>query len=183
MGLTRVFVVAVVLVAAAVIPGRATAQPLADRLPADALLYVGWAGAEKLGPAYAQSRLKGVIDASSLPELFSELGPRIVRRLQLEQMLQGDAVAQEVLPALLTLSESIWKKPTALYVGPLDYSGKVPMPKVAILCEAGKDAQSLSDTVNKLVARIPADAPFKVRVQVWPGDVLVVANFEMPAKI
>jgi prepilin-type processing-associated H-X9-DG protein len=183
MGLTRVFVVAVVLVAAAVIPGRATAQPLADRLPADALLYVGWAGAEKLGPAYAQSRLKGVIDASSLPELFSELGPRIVRRLQLEQMLQGDAVAQEVLPALLTLSESIWKKPTALYVGPLDYSGKVPMPKVAILCEAGKDAQALSDTVNKLVARIPADAPFKVRVQVWPGDVLVVANFEMAAKV
>src|SRR3954465_6959871 len=93
-------VVAVVMVAGAA-ARIAQAQPLADRIPSDALFYVGWAGADKLPPAYAQSHLKGVLDSSNLPELFSELGPRIVRRIQLEQMLQGDPVAKELLPALL----------------------------------------------------------------------------------
>ena len=162
---------------------RATAQPLADRVPSDALLYIGWSGAEHLAPAYAQSRLKGVIDASNVPELFSELGPRIVRRIQLEQMLQGDVVAKEVLPAILSLGETAWKKPVAIYFGPLDYSGKVPMPKVAVLCQAGNDAQAVTDTVNKLVAQIPPDVPIKIRVQTWPGDVVVVSTFDLNPKI
>src|SRR5262245_32673120 len=40
----------------------AAAQPLADRLPSDALLYIGWAGSDKLGEAYSKSHLKGVLD-------------------------------------------------------------------------------------------------------------------------
>src|SRR5882757_1564916 len=177
----RLVVVSLVMVAA-VVPA-ALAQPLADRIPSDALFYVGWAGAEKLGPAYAQSHLKGVLDSSNLPELFSELGPRIVRRIQLEQMLQGDPVAKELLPALLSLGESVWQSPTALYVGPLDYSGKVPMPKVALLCQAGKNAQALSDSATKLSAELPPDAPFKIKVQVWAGDILVISNCEMMEKV
>src|SRR5258706_13323397 len=173
-------VVAVVVVAGAA--RIAHAQALADRIPSDALLYVAWAGADKLAPAYAQSHLKGVLDSSNLPELFSELGPRIVRRIQLEQMLQGDPVAKELLPALLSLGESVWRSPTALYVGPLDHSGKVPMPKVALLCQAGKNAQALSDSATKLSAELPPDAPFKIKVQVWAGGILVISNCEMMEK-
>jgi prepilin-type processing-associated H-X9-DG protein len=180
MRLIRSIVVAMVVLAAW---APVNAQPLADRIPSDALLYIGWAGAEKLAPAYAESHLKGVLDSSAIPELFSELGPRIVRRIQLEQAMQGDGFAKEALPALLSIGEVMWKKPTALYVGPLDYSGKVPMPKVAILCDAGKDAQAMSDAVNKLVAQIPPNAPVKIRVQIWPGDTLVVSNCEFPARI
>ena len=161
----------------------AVAQPLADRIPSDALFYAGWAGADKLAPAYAQSHLKGLVDSSNMAELFSELGPRVVRRIQLEQMLEGDPVAKELLPALLSLGEAAWHSPTALYVGPLDYAGKVPMPKVAFLCQAGKDAQTLADTATKLLADIPPDAPIKIRAQVLPGDLLVISNFEFAARI
>jgi prepilin-type processing-associated H-X9-DG protein len=157
----------------------AAAQPLADRVPSDALLYIGWAGSERLAPAFQQSHLKGLLDSSSIPQLFSELGPRIVRRVQLEGMMEGEPLAREVLPALLALGETTWRRPTALYVGPMDYSGKAPMPRVAILCEAGKDAQGLVDTANKLAAQVPANVPVKVRVQHWPGDVVVVSNFEL----
>ena len=179
MRLVRTFVVALGLVL--VLAQRALAQPLADRVPADALFYAGWAGAEKLGPAYAQSHLKGLMDASSMPQLLSELGPRIVRRIQLEQMLQGDPAAKDLLPTLLALGESAWKNPTALYFGPLDYSGKMPTPKVAILCQAGKEAQGLADNLTKVVAQLPPDVPVKVKVAVWPGDVVVVSTFEMSA--
>jgi prepilin-type processing-associated H-X9-DG protein len=181
MRLVRILFVVMVVVAGAA--QQSSAQALADRVPSDALLYVAWAGADKLAPAYAQSHLKGVLDSSNLPELFSELGPRIVRRIQLEQMLKGDPVAKELLPALLSLGESMWASPTALYVGPLDLSGKVPMPKVALLCQAGKNAQALADSATKLVAEIPEDVPFKIKVQVWPGDVLVISNCEMAARI
>ena len=75
----------------------ASAQPLADRLPSDALLYVGWAGSEKLGPAYSQSHLKGVMNASNLPQLFSELFPKIARRLQLEPAWSSSTMERDAL--------------------------------------------------------------------------------------
>jgi hypothetical protein len=181
MQLVRKFVL--VLVILVVSAAGALAQPLADRIPSDALLYVGWAGSEKLAPVFADSHLKGVLDVSSIPELFTDLGPKFVRHLQLQQMLQGDPVARDVLPAMLTAGATAWSKPTALYVGPLDYSGKVPMPKVALLCDAGKDAQALADAAGKLIDQIPPGAPFKIRVKVWPGDVVVVSTFEFPARI
>jgi prepilin-type processing-associated H-X9-DG protein len=183
MRLLRNLVVAMVVVAGALAAQQSRGQALADRVPSDALLYVAWAGADKLAPAYAQSHLKGVLDASNIPELFSELGPRIVRRIQLEQMLQGDPVAKELLPAMLSLGQSMWATPTALYVGPLDLSNKVPMPKVALLCQAGKNAQALADSATKLLADVPADVPFKVRVQVWGGEVLVISNCDMAERV
>src|SRR3954464_3277065 len=59
----RFIIIAVALIALVAWVSSAGAQPLADRVPADALLYVGWAGSEHLAPAYAQSHLKGLIDA------------------------------------------------------------------------------------------------------------------------
>src|SRR5438552_3037967 len=50
----------VVLVAS----GPLCAQPLADRVPADAIVYIGWRGTQDLGPAYNGSHLKAVVDAS-----------------------------------------------------------------------------------------------------------------------
>jgi hypothetical protein len=172
----RFIVIAVALLAW--VPS-AGAQPLADRVPADALLYVGWAGSEHLAPAYAQSHLKGLMDASSLPQLFAEIAPRIVRRVQLQGMMEGEPAAREVLPALLGMGETSWRRPTALYVGPMDYSGKVPMPRVAFLCDAAKDAQAFANAASKAVAEIPPNAPVKVRVTTWPGNIVVISNFDL----
>src|SRR3954471_11130127 len=57
------------------------AQPLADRVPADAVAYVGWRGTEALGPGYDASHLKGVVAASAFPQLFAESLPRLLKSL------------------------------------------------------------------------------------------------------
>src|SRR5688572_1676395 len=95
------------------------AQPLADRLPADAILYVGWAGADKLGPAYAGSNLKGVLDASNLPELFTDMLPKVARRLSLEFQMQDDPTLKEIIPTALSTFSTLWHKPAAIYLGPV----------------------------------------------------------------
>ena len=53
----------------------AHAQALADRIPQDAVAYVGWSGSESMGPGYAGSHLKAVIEASNLAQLASESFP------------------------------------------------------------------------------------------------------------
>src|SRR5688572_29502597 len=125
----RSLVVVLILLGAVFAPVT-RAQPLADRLPSDAILYVGWAGVEKLGPAYSGSHLKGVMDASNLPELFTDLFPKIARRLQLEQMMQGDPVLREIIPTVLAGGEAMWQRPSALYVGPIDLGGRWRWPGV-----------------------------------------------------
>src|SRR5438270_5567307 len=49
---------------------RADAAGLKDRVPADALVYVGWAGSDHLGTAFEESHLKAVLEASQIPQLF-----------------------------------------------------------------------------------------------------------------
>src|SRR5690348_6519330 len=53
----------------------ARSQPLADRLPADTIVYVGWAGSQSL-EGYDQSHLKAVLDASNIPALFTDFMPK-----------------------------------------------------------------------------------------------------------
>ena len=58
--------------------GFAFAQPLADRVPSDAVVYIGWQGMDSLGTGYEKSHLKGVIDSSNIPQFFSEFLPRLI---------------------------------------------------------------------------------------------------------
>src|SRR5687768_11146015 len=96
--------------------GRAaTAQPLADRVPADAILYVGWAGADKMPPGYEGSHLKAVLDAGQVPQFINEVIPKIFERAAQEDPDAGEAA--EIAEALLL---PMWRHPTALYVGPVD---------------------------------------------------------------
>lgn len=161
----------------------AFAQPLADRIPSDAILYAGWAGTEKLQAGYDKSRLKGVLEHSSLPQLLNEIGPKIARRLQEEGVLKGDE-AKEILATFLAVGDAAWHKPTALYLGPLDFSGRQPIPKIALFCEAGKDAAALSEKVSAFLAKvIPPEGPLKIRNQVWGNSLLVISTFEIGERI
>ncbi len=158
----------------------ASAQPLADRIPADALVYVGWAGADKLTPAYAQSRLKGVVDSSNLVELFSTLLPKVAARLEKENDPESQLLAKEIVPLLADIAPLVWKNPSAVYFGPLDFSGKQPIPKIAVFCQAGADAQALGDKISGFITpKIPADSPLKIRIKVAAG-VLVISTFDLP---
>src|SRR5437762_11085231 len=69
-----------VVVALLISPVFATAQPLADRLPNDTLVYLGWRGADSLGPGFEGSHLKGVLDASNLSQVINEFLPDVLKR-------------------------------------------------------------------------------------------------------
>ena len=60
----------------------ARAQPLADLVPADAIIYVGWVGTGSMGAKYETSHFKAVLDASNVPAVFETLLPQFVQRVE-----------------------------------------------------------------------------------------------------
>src|SRR5688500_1600523 len=105
-------------VAVVVLPAFALAvpaQPLADRGPADAVVDIGWRRAAGLGPGYATSHLKGVIEASSLPQLVGEAMPRLLKSIG-----EGDDDVAVVTELLAATGGTVWRRPTAVYVGGVD---------------------------------------------------------------
>jgi prepilin-type processing-associated H-X9-DG protein len=149
-----------------------SAQPLADRIPSDAVIYVGWAGADSMGPGYDGSHLKAILDAADIPRFINEALPKAVHRLGEQERQAGEAanVAAEVL-------RPMWRHPTALYVGPVDMANpRQPVPKLALLCDAAADAGAMRDRLNQLVG-MAGNAPFKVVVRAEGNLVaLVVGN-------
>src|SRR4051794_12427428 len=89
-------------------PLFAHAQPLADKIPADTLLYAGWRGADNLGPGYSGSHLKAVLDASDFSQLTNKFTPAVLARIG-----QADPQAAQVLPILGAIAQPMWKHPTA----------------------------------------------------------------------
>lgn len=116
-------------------PAATFAQPLADRLPADTIVYLGWRGADSLGPQYDGSHLKAVLEASNVPELMDEFLPKLV-----EQFGKSDPNAQKVLAAA-SANGLMWRKPCAIAFTGLaanDDGGK-PVPRLIFVCQAGAD--------------------------------------------
>ncbi len=102
-------VVALTLALAAA--GRA--QPLIERVPDGALVYVGWAGTDAARDAYLQSTLKPVVDEMR-PERVRESFDRAVRALAVAT--EDEPEVAEVMNVVLPALGAGWRSPTALYV-------------------------------------------------------------------
>ena len=144
------------------------APPVADHVPGDALVYLGWTGSDGC-PGYDGSHLKAVLGESTIPQLFTSFVPQVVRRVG-----RLDEHAGEVMDRLVSAASPAWHHPTALYVGPMEYGGPHPLPRVAVLCEAGADAGNLADQLNQLVAELPPDADLKPTVRTY-GNLVVLS--------
>ncbi len=147
---------------------RAAVPPLADTVPADALVYAGWVGSDAC-PGYDASHLKGVISSSTLPQVFTSFVPQVVRRVA-----RLDDHAGAVLDRLVTAASPAWHHPTAFYFGGVDYAGPRPTPRLAILCDAGPDAATLVEQLNKLVGELPPEADPRPKVTTH-GSVVVLS--------
>jgi prepilin-type processing-associated H-X9-DG protein len=156
----------------------ASAQTLADRVPADAVAYVGWRGTEALGPGYDASHLKGVIDASAFPQLLAESMPRLLKRIG-----EDDDDAAAITDLLIAVGGPVWRHPSALYVGGVDTANAdAPMPKLGLICEAGAESGALAEQLRKVVAKID-QPPFPIRVEEQGGlVVLAVGKVDLSAK-
>jgi len=128
-----------------VVASVALAQPMAERVPGDAVVYVGWQGTDSLS-GYEKSHLKGVIDSSNLPQFFSEFLPRVIERIG-----KQDAQAAAVFRSAYGVGRVFITRPCAIYFGGLELGGAGPMPKLTLIADGGADAQKMIDSLNPLV--------------------------------
>ncbi len=154
------------------IAGIARAQPVADKVPADAIFYLGWAGTTKLGPDYEQSHTRAVLAESRLRDIFgpfyTELAARIGR--DFPEAKEPMLLARDMLTPMA-------KYPTALVVDKLDFTDtSKPVVKVFIISQAGADAAGLKEKLSKLIADA-GQIPYPVRVDVVDNSVVLSGGY------
>ena len=140
--------IASVMVAVLMVAGLASAQPLADRVPGDALIYFGWTGSDTMGPGYAGSHLEAVLKDSQMTEFVNQSIPKLLAKIG-----ATDQQAAEAMRLLSAIGGPMWRHSTAFYFGGIEMGANGPEPKVAILCDAGAEGKGLADQLKKVLAR------------------------------
>lgn len=131
MFLTRRFVPALFLLA--LVPLVRAQAPLADRVPADAIIYVGWQGTDALQAQYQQSKTRALFDALNVQNLVDQ----IIRQATADAGDDAKKLADAQL--FTTLCKEVHRYPVAVYFGGIDFTEDKPMPRLAMLVQAGKD--------------------------------------------
>jgi prepilin-type processing-associated H-X9-DG protein len=139
------------------VPLAAAGQPLSDRVPADAIVYVGWQGSESMPASFANTHMKGLLDASNLPRLFDELMPQLIARVG-----QENKQVAEAMQMVTGIGGPLWRHPTALYFTGVDWQAGPPRPRLALVCQAGKEADALLQQLSGVVA-MAQGAPFPIK--------------------
>lgn len=161
--------ISVALLVVAFAPIACFAQALSDKVPGDAIIYIGWRGASNPGPGYDQSHLKAILDASQLPQLLNQSLPALLQRIA-----QYGPQAQQITTAVQRIAAPLWNHPTAFYFGGIDMNDpQHPLPKIALYCDAGNDAPALVEQLNGLIA-MAEGGPVKVMVDSDAGGLVTV---------
>jgi hypothetical protein len=156
-----------------IVPAFCQAQTLADRLPDDTVFYLGWKGVDSLGPDYDQSHLKAIADASHIRQLLADSLPRLVHRIG-----DFDPQSAAAIDAALQIAGDLARHPSALYVGPLDTANaQMPIPRIAILCDAGGDAPAMAKAVADFIARVPRGANIRCKTV---DQRVIISTFDFP---
>jgi prepilin-type processing-associated H-X9-DG protein len=137
----------------------ATAQPLVERVPDNAILYVGWCGSESMPPEFQQSHLKAFLDSSNIPELVNDFLPKLMAKAAMQ-----DREAAEVMDYVRGICGPMWRHPTALYFSGIDFKGREPMPHIGLICEAGNEVQAIVDRLTALKQKTGGEAPINWQV-------------------
>lgn len=163
-------IVGSVALGVAVMCGVAHAQPVADRVPADAIVYFGFSGTDAM-PGYSGTHAEALLNASSLPQVFRQVLPAGIKKLA-QREPEGAAHAQQAYDSLAILT----RKPTAFFISGLKFEeGRdEPTPRLGLICRAGAaDAEKIRVQVQALIDKATAegdldeDLPVKV---VTSGD-------------
>lgn len=145
------------------------AQPLADRVPDDALVYVGWRGADDPGDGYAGSNLQALGGSEELAHSLSQA-------LDLIQRANPDNPwATMVTDLVRSLGSSTWHLPTAVYLQPVD-NPDMPVRLTVAWQAQGEQGDALINALQNLIQQLPPDAPVKVDA----GEPLVTLTIGIP---
>lgn len=133
------------LCAAAMMPLTATAQPLADHVPADAIVYVGWAGGDKVEAAYEDSHLADVAEAYNLDKVADKYLAPVRDFLAADHQQWGEHAELS-----LKIADALRRYPTGFYFGGLsrDAFGHL-QPVICFVSQVGKDnAEQVTSRIN-----------------------------------
>ncbi len=120
--------------------------PLADKIPADSVVYLGWAGADSLQDAYAKSDLAAFVDHTNLQAVAGDVIPKLFAKMA-EQ--SDDKQTADAFHATLPL---LWKHPCALYVANVSIKDDgTPTGDAVLLCDPGNDSAELLKDFQTLV--------------------------------
>jgi len=159
------------------LPAMLAAQPLADRVPDDAQIYIGWNGMDAPGAGFDQSHWKAVLDSSQLSQFFHDSVPRLFRQIDTQNPEAGRKARQfyNVLSAMV-------EHPTAIYFGGLSSvdAGGPPLPKVAIVCDGGEDAAKVERQIRGLLQNAPMPALITIR---RIDTLIVISDFVYPDQV
>ena len=141
---------------------------MADKVPADSVIYVGWTGSQSMGPAFAASNFKAFLDQSQVPDFIERFLPQVLDRIGKEQ-----PEAKEPIAMFRAIGGPMWRHPSALFIANIDITNPdMPVPHLGILCDAGNEAEQLHQQLQDIV-RQAAGAPFPIRL-VRVGDLVAV---------
>lgn len=127
--------------------GDAPALPLADQLPADAIIYAGWAGGDRVEELYEGTHTQALLQQSNFADLFERYLPELLDQLEVEDpdAAQPMAAVREMLPTLL-------KRPVAFAFGGIEFDPNAgPMPKVMFAIDAGGEADALEQRIRTML--------------------------------
>jgi len=154
--------------------GAATAalptSPLADRVPGDALIYLGWTGFRIARPGVRRLAPQSRARRLGHPEFFQTFLQQLIERVG-----PKEPQAAQVMQLVSAIGGPMWRHPSALYFGGIDWGtgGGQPLPRLALLCDAGPEADRLATALTRIVAQIPPDGPAVTAKQY--GSLVVVA--------
>lgn len=135
------------LVAVVLLPGLVMGQPLADRVPSDAVVYVGWAGTGSLAGRYQGTHLEGVMQHSDIPQLADRVLPGLLDRVR-----EDNADAAELMEQLCAMVRISAKYPIAVYLR--DFAGEGErlgeQLEATVLVDAGAGAADLAQRLAAL---------------------------------
>jgi prepilin-type processing-associated H-X9-DG protein len=120
--------------------------PLTDKVPDDALIYIGWAGTDSLHQSYDASHLKAVLAASNFADVISQLIPQLASK-------SSDPAAKDNVALLEQTAITILKYPTTFYLREISQAGAAePQFRPALVCDAASDSPLLLDILRKMAA-------------------------------
>lgn len=155
-------------VALLLVPLIAHADPLADRVPADSIIYIGWQGVSDLGPGYPQSHLKAVLDQSQVPDLIDKFIPQVI-----DKVSQLNPQAGQIGQIISSIAKPTWQHPTAFFFAGIEHAkGKEPVPHLGIVWQPGADGDALARQLSDLIAQA-AGAPFPIKV-IHKGEIVAL---------
>lgn len=141
----------VALAVAMALGGSAFGQTLAERVPADSVVYFGWRGTADPGPGYAGSHWAAALKESNVGKVIDDTLPAVGVTIE-RKWPQYGPLARGVTTAL----KHVIKHPSAAF---LVYKDGV---KWGVFCRAGKDAPQLATALQSIADAAPSARPARV---------------------